>query len=307
MTLPNKERASRDERPPPEEREGPPPENQMDTMRSYTAVFQNQLQEGTRTLRRPAAGQFISAISCGFDIGFGPLMMMVMLTALTEASVQKPIAHAAMSVLYTFGFIFVILGRSELYTEHSTLAVLPVLDGREPIRRLGRLWTLVWTGNTIGGTFIAIFAAWVGPAMHIVSPHVFVEIGMTFIDLPPAAIFGGAILAGWLMGLLSWILTSVGDTISRVVVILLTTYLIGFAHLPHCVAGNIEVIAAIMSGADITWIEWARFLAVTTIGNTIGGVVFVSLVKYGHVTFGSEKPDVDVEVYKQGPSTTNDD
>jgi formate/nitrite transporter FocA (FNT family) len=41
------------------------------------------------------------------------------------------------------GFLFVILGRSELFTEHTTLAVLPVLDGRASLRQLGRLWGLI--------------------------------------------------------------------------------------------------------------------------------------------------------------------
>lgn len=280
---------------PPEPRQtGPPPEDEEDTLRSYESIFRNQVEEGARTLERPAVGQFLSSISCGFDIGFGPLMMMVMLST-TTAVLEEPLAKVLMSVLYTVGFVFVILGRSELYTEHSTLAVLPVLDGREPVRHLFGLWALVWAGNTIGGTIIAVFGAWIGPAMHIIRPEIFRQIGMTFIDLDPAAVFGGAILAGWLMGLLSWILTSVGDTISRVVVIMLTTYLIGFAHLPHCVAGNIEVIAAMLSGAPISVMEWARFLTVTTIGKTVGGVTFVSLVKYGHVTFGSSEPDIEIE------------
>lgn len=271
----------------------------MDTQRSYTAIFYNQLQDGLRTLDRPAAGQFVSSASCGLDISFGPFMMVAMLTMLS-GTVADPIVRTIMPILYTFGFIFVILGRSELFTEHTTLAVLPVLDGHESVSNLARLWTIVYSGNIIGGTVMAVFGSWAVVELGVVEPQYLVSTGMTFIDLTPAGVLAGAILAGWLMGLLSWILTSVGDTISRVVVIVFVTYLIGFAHMPHCVAGNIEVIAAMMVGGPISFAQWGQFLAITSIGNAIGGVVFVSLVKYGHVTFGSDPPDLEEEVWQEG-------
>lgn len=108
--------------------------------------------------------------------------------------------------------------------------------------------------------------------------------------------FTGAVLAGWLMGLLAWILTSVRDTISRIVVIFLVTFLIGFCHLPHCVAANAEVIAGMLAGANISILDWARFLALTTIGNIVGGVVFVALLNYSHAVRGVDEEELDLDV-----------
>lgn len=279
------------------------PANQMDTQRSYSAIFYNQLEEGMMTLNRPAAGQFISSVSCGLDISLGPFMMIAMLTTLSGA-VADPIVHAITPILYTFGFIFVILSRSELFTEHTTLAVLPVLDGRASVSKLARLWGIVYSGNIIGGIIMGVFGSWATVALEIIEPKYLIETGMTFIHLSPKGVFAGALMAGWLMGLLSWMLTSASDTISRVLLIIFTTYLIGFGHMPHCVAGNIEVLAAMMVGAPISMAAWAQFLALTSIGNTIGGVVFVSLIKYGHVTFGADSPDLNRAV--QESSTSND-
>lgn len=264
------------------------------TQRAYTDILENQLEEGIMTLNRPKVGQFLSSLSCGFDIGFGPMMLLAMGTVI-EPKLGAGFAKILMSLMYTLGFVFVILGRSELFTEHTTLAVLPVLNGEESLEKLGSLWGVVYTGNIVGGVFIAWFIAFFGPKMHIIEHAQVVEVATPFIEMTALGVFGGALLAGWLMGLLSWILTSVGDTISRVAVIILTTFVIGFGHLPHCVAGNIEVLAGIFSGASITYAQWAQFLAVTTVGNVVGGVVFVSLVKFGHVSFGAEEPDVTVE------------
>lgn len=68
-------------------------------------------------------------------------------------------------------------------------------------------------------------------------------------------------------------------------------YTIGFAHLPHCVAGNIEVVAGMLAGANITVAQWAQFLALTTLGNVVSGVVFAALLNYSHVVWGTEGTD----------------
>lgn len=149
----------------------------------------------------------------------------------------------------------------------------------------------MFAGNIIGGALFAGFVSVSGPALNAVGQRAFVDVAMTFVELSPTGVVTGGIIAGWLMALLSWIHTSVGDSISRMVVIVVCTFPIGFAHLPHCVAGNIEVIAGMLAGANITVAQWAQFLALTTLGNVVGGVVFVALLNYSHVVWGTEGTD----------------
>lgn len=87
------------------------------------------------------------------------------------------------------------------------------------------------------------------PALNLVDQQVFIDVATTFIELTPTGVFTGGIIAGWLMALLSWIHTSVSDSISRIFVTVICTFPIGFGHLPHCVAGNIEVVVGIFAGA----------------------------------------------------------
>lgn len=114
-----------------------------------------------------------------------------------------------------------------------------------------------------------------------------------FVDFSATAMITGAVLAGWLMALLAWVLTSVSDTISRIVVIFLMTFLIGVGHLPHIIAANGEILAGMFTGANVSLFEWARFIVFTTVGNVIGGVVFMALLNYSHVIRGSEEIDID--------------
>jgi formate/nitrite transporter FocA (FNT family) len=220
-------------------------------------------------------------------------MLFAVHTAVTGVY-SEPTANFLTSSVYTFGFIFVIIGRLELFTEHTTLAVLPVLTDRSSLSELGSLWVVVLAANLVGGAAFAAIAVYAGPALGVIEPKSFTDIGETFIELSPMATFTGAVFAGWLMGLLSWILTSVGDTISRMFTIFIVTFTIGFAHLPHCVAGNIEVLAGLLAGGSYTMVDFAVFEVLTVLGNVVGGVVFVALFKYGHTVRGAEEQDVDI-------------
>lgn len=261
-------------------------ETGMDTTRDYKNILQIQINEGIEELQRPASGQFLSALSCGLNLGIGVFSLLMM--ASTLGAIAGPgVTHLMKAFVYTFGFVLAIMSQTELFTEHTTLAVLPVFAGDATVRSLGQLWGLVYLGNIVGGAMFAVFLSVAGPSLHLIDPSTFVGTAKTFIDLSVVGVASGAILAGWLMGLLSWTLTSVGDSISRLLVIIVCTFPIGFGHLPHCVAGNIEVIAGMLAGADITLVEWAQFMTVTTLGNIVGGVVFVTLLNYSHVVYGT--------------------
>ena len=97
------------------------------------------------------------------------------------------------------------------------------------------------------------------------------------------------VLAGWLMGLLSWLVSASRDTIGQIFIVALVTTAIGIAHLHHCVVGSAEVLAGVFSGQGVSLAGFARFLALATLGNVVGAVVFVALIKYGHATRTAER------------------
>ena len=72
-----------------------------------------------------------------------------------RASCPTPVVRLLVANMYAVGFIFVVLGRSELFTEQTTLAVLPVLGGRATVRELLRLWGVVYVANLIGAAAFA--------------------------------------------------------------------------------------------------------------------------------------------------------
>ncbi|MDS0295889.1 formate/nitrite transporter family protein [Halogeometricum luteum] len=251
-----------------------------------SAILESEIEHGLNELQRPSGGLFLSALSAGLDIGFGPLLMATVAT-LAVGVWTEVTSTIVLANLYAIGFIFVVLGRSELFTEHTTLAVIPVLNGDASAMELGRLWGIVYAGNVAGAGVFSVIAVTVAPSFGIVEPSAFVELGKQLVDHPVEAKFTAAILAGWLMGLLSWLVSAAQETISRTFFVWLVATTIGIAHLPHCIAGIVEVLPAMLFSPEIGFVTFAEFMLVSTVGNAIGGTVFVALLKYGHVVRGT--------------------
>jgi len=192
--------------------------------------------------------------------------------------------------IYAVGFIFVVLGRSELFTEQTSLAVLPVLRGRATLKALARLWAIVYAGNLLGAAIFAALVSYIGPSMHVIDPEALGRIGHHLVDHSSFVILLSAVLAGWLMGLVSWMVSASRDTIGQIVMVWMVTASIGLGGLHHSILGTVEVLAAVFAQQGVTVGDFGRFLLWATIGNAIGGSVFVALIKYGHAS-GMHSPN----------------
>lgn len=127
----------------------------------------------------------------------------------------------------------------------------------------------------------------VGPRAGFIEPNILGESSRLLSAHPAYVIFLCALLAGWLMGLLSWLVAAARDTISQIVIVWLVAWSIGFAHLPHVIVGSVQMFAAVFAGqASIG--ELNHVLLWATLGNIVGGGVFVALVKYGHTGWAGE-------------------
>lgn len=243
-------------------------------------ILQQEIMEGVDALERPVSGLFISGLSAGLDVGFSLLLMSVVWT-LADGAFSAATSRLLVGGMYAVGIVFVVLGRAELFTEQTALAVLPVLNRRASPVALARLWTVVYVANIVGAAAFAGFLVQFGPASGIIAPRVFGEFARGLTQHPPWIIFASAVLAGWLMGLLSWLVAASRDTVSQILLVGLIGSVIGVCRLHHVVVGSAEVLAGVFSGA-IPAIDYGRFLLWTTLGNAVGGSVFVALIKYGY-------------------------
>jgi len=237
--------------------------------------------EGLTQHKRSNSSLLLSALSAGLEISFSVLLMGVVYT-LFHNQLSAPAMHTLLAICYPLGFLFVILGKSELFTEHTTVAVLPALTNRSSFKSLLRIWGIVLSGNVIGVAIFSLILSTLPVSMNIISKDAFHYIAQNLIKYRWYNIAGSAVLAGWLMGLLGWLTTSSADTISRIFIIIMVTFVIGVAGLHHSVVGAAEVLTGVLTSDDITIHDFVRFMSLAVTGNIIGGAFFVAALKKSH-------------------------
>ncbi|MFI8379730.1 formate/nitrite transporter family protein [Leeuwenhoekiella sp. NPDC079379] len=247
--------------------------------KSHGEILKEQICEGKKIYSLSTSSIIMSSLTAGLEIGFSYMMLCSVFyffsDSLAEESLFKIIA-----LVYPLGFILVVLGQSILFTEQTSLLTLPVLNRQHSIVSLLRLWGLVIFGNLLGGTLIGLVLVWIGPKLGIFDVETVITIGKHVAGFGLPTILVSAILAGWMMGLLSWLVTSSKDTVSRIIIIFLITATMAFTGLHHSIIGNVEVFAAYISGTEITLGQYISVQSTALIGNAIGGAFFVALLKY---------------------------
>jgi formate/nitrite transporter FocA (FNT family) len=245
-------------------------------------ILSEQLETALEGHMRSKPELLFSSFSAGLEIGFS-VFLMATLHTMFAGQFNDSQMHILLSVAYPLGFIFVIIGRSELFTEQTTLAVLPVLNRNASIKSLLVLWGIIYAGNLLGGYVFSLLLSWLPVRMGIINTGSLAELAQAMIDYRWYVILGSGVLAGWLMGLLSWLATSSQETISRIFIVVMVTTVIGIGSLHHSIVGSVEVFTGYIVSSDITIGDYLYNQVWSTLGNIIGGVVFVAIVKFSHV------------------------
>lgn len=261
---------------------------------SYSNILEREMENALSELGRPSKGLFLSGLSAGLNLSFGALFMGMVLT-FSPSFPSVLVKHVLLASVSSIAFLFVVLGQTELFTAHATLAVLPVLDGRTRLRELGRLWGVIYVANLIGCAAFAGLIAVLGPELGITTPAAFQSLAESLLSPPAWAILLSGVVAGWLMGLVTWLVAASRDTIGRVALILIVTSTIGFGPFHHAILGTTEVLSALFLGTGVTLGDFVRFIVPTTTGNVIGGAVFVAGLNYGHIALVGEDVSLDID------------
>ncbi len=252
--------------------------------KSYGEILKDQICEGQKVYQRSTSSILLSSLTAGLEIGFSYLLMCSLFYFYSD-SIPKASLFKILAFVYPLGFILVVLGQSILFTEQTSLLTLPVLNRQRSLWSLLRLWGLVILGNLIGGYLIGLVLMWIGPKLEIFDLETVRAIGEHVASYESGVILVSAILAGWMMGLLSWLITSSKDTISRIFIIFIITATMAFTGLHHSIIGNIEIFTAMVAGSEVTFTEYLRVQSLALLGNATGGAFFVALLKYRAFVF----------------------
>ncbi|HKU59966.1 MAG TPA: formate/nitrite transporter family protein [Gemmatimonadales bacterium] len=248
-------------------------------------IHDNILEPARHEMRRPAISLLMSALASGLVIGFSFLA-----SAYAAATAAPAYAHAAASAAYPLGFIFVVMARSELFTENTLTPVIPFLEhrDRDTFVHLVRMWALLLIGNLVGAVIFAWTLARTGMVETSLQRHL-MEIAQTTTEGGFGNVLYAGVFAGWLIALLSWLLASTQSSATQVVFVWLCTAPISALHFRHSIAGAVEAFYRAAAG-NATWGRmFGEFVAPAVIGNAIGGVILVALLNYGQVAADKEE------------------
>jgi formate-nitrite transporter family protein len=263
----------------------PQEEQEVDQRTSVRAhvVHEAIRRDGDTEFERSASALATSGLAAGLSMGFSLIGEGLLRRYLPDAPWRPLISKFG----YSFGFLVVILGRQQLFTENTLTAVLPVLARRSwmSLFRMLRLWAIVLAANLTGAHILAWTLANTSsftPAVQNAFAQVAHE---SFAVTPEQAIVRG-IFAGWLIAMLVWMRAAI-DT-GQIPLIVIVTYLVGLGGFTHIIAGSVEVLFLVMNGA-IPWAAyWTHYMLPVLLGNTIGGVSLVAVLNHAQVVAGEK-------------------
>jgi formate-nitrite transporter family protein len=233
---------------------------------------------GDEEMKRPATSLWWSGIAAGASMSFSLLAQSALEAHLPEAA-WKPLV---VNLGYTVGFLMIVLGRQQLFTESTITVVLPVLKDftGKSVFNLSRLWAIVLAANLIGTLFAAVF--WrVTPAMPQEYYPAALKISEVLTHLGWWETLIRAIGAGFLIASMVWMLPTAES--GKLAIIALLTYLISIAGFTHIIAGSMEAYLLALYGTWAWWQVIVDFMVPTLIGNIIGGTALFAAISYAQV------------------------
>jgi formate/nitrite transporter FocA (FNT family) len=253
----------------------------MAATKTPAEILEAVVHNGRAELRRGSTGLAFSGFAAGLNISFSVIALAV-IGALTGG-----IGLAAIAA-YPIGFLIVILGRAELFTENTVTPVAVVLTDRSKLVSMLRLWAVIFVFNVLGVIVFAFVFTYGGILSSTASDLLLSETASKmeegFWEVTLKAVIGG-----WLVALIAWMVAAAQDTISQIFFTWVLVLLIPATGLAHCIAGSTEVLMSVFAG-QTSWMEYlVRFLLPATLGNAIGGIVLVTLLNYGQVVGSRRK------------------
>jgi formate/nitrite transporter FocA (FNT family) len=247
----------------------------------YKQVAKNAREE----LKRTTVSLAISGLTGGIFMGLSALGVGIALAHLGDGRAAFMISR----MFYPLGFIVVILGRSQLFTENTLYPVALVLTEPRQIWNTLRLWATVLPSNVLGALAFASLAA-LTPAMPVEVVHAMAGLGLAAAHEPVATVFWSGVVGGWIIATAAWLVSGSHSITGSVMIIWVLTFVVGLGNFAHCIATSGEILIAVL-GKQLPWAAYPHWFGPAVAGNICGGVLMVTLLEYGQAVLSG--PPVD--------------
>ena len=271
--------ASRDEgaEHPKEPQTGEPETDQPEEAPEPHEMFARTREEGERRLTRSKLELTTTSLVAGFDVVFGVIALGAA-TAAMAPHFGPSAAHFFGSLAFGIAFIFIVVGRSELFTENFLVPVTALRRGRLSKIKLVQLWTISPVMNIVGGTALILIVSSKGVLPEGAAPAL-VDVAETIGDLSHWSAFLSAVAGGALITVMTWMVEGVGTVGGRIVVAWIAGVLLALGGFNHVIVVTLELIFGMRFGADVVFGDIGLNFAIAAAGNLVGGMLFVTMTR----------------------------
>jgi formate/nitrite transporter FocA (FNT family) len=242
--------------------------------------------EGETRLNRPFAEIASTALAAGFDIVAG-VTAMALVSHLLTGTFGREVGHFFGSLAFGIGFLFLVVGRAELFTENFLVPIAGLdHNDRSSWGKLARLWILSPIFNMVGGVIVILILT-----THGVLPTgtgvAVTELSSAIHRNHPLALFMSAVFAGALITAMTWYIEGNVKMNVRMTVAWIAGSLLALGGFNHVVVVTLELFYGIRFGDDIPWLFLLGNFGIATLGNMIGGIGLVTLNRFTQARSGS--------------------
>ena len=252
----------------------------------YKQVATNAREE----LKRTSVALGISGFAGGMFMGLSALGTAISLAFMGHS----PGAQMVSRMFYPLGFIVVIVGRAQLFTENTLYPVALVLAEKREFWNTMRLWVVVLPSNVLGALAFAALAA-LTPALNPQFVAELSQLGTDAITHPGGTVFWSGVMGGWIIATAAWLVSGSHSITGSVMIIWMLTFIVGLGNFAHCIATSGEILVAVLTH-HAAWSSYPRWFVPAVLGNICGGVGMVTLLEYGQAIYGKvERRDEEAE------------
>lgn len=267
-----------------EEQKGEQPDAAQKALERPSAeeIYRQVAHNAKAELKRSNTSLAMSGFTGGMFMGFSALGVGIVLGILGTS----PGAYLISRLLYPLGFIVVILGRSQLFTENTLYPVALVLAEKRHLWNTLRLWAIVLPANIAGALGFAALIS-LTHALPTNMQQAIVKLGVEAVQAHMGAVFWSGVMGGWIIATAAWMVSGSHSISGSILLIWLLTFIVGAGNFAHCIATSGEILTSVLlhQVATLRYVQW---LGAAVAGNVCGGVLMVTLLEYGQAIYGTE-------------------
>lgn len=246
-------------------------------------IYAAAVREGHRRLAMPPLEQISTGFIAGVTIVFGVSALGVG-QGLAEPELGVGPAKLVGALAFGLGFVFLVVGRAELFTENFFDPVAAAFEDRRARSLLGliRLWAFILMLNLVGGA-VLLAVLTVEGALPEGSSQALVTVAAEIGDKTAEATFARAILAGALLTLLSYMLHAIDSTGGRISLAFMVGFVVASGPFDHVVVSALHLLFGVWESDVVDYGDVGSNIGLSTAGNLIGGLLLVTLTHVAQV------------------------